>query len=82
MELVIILIGFLLALLGIAGSFLPIIPGPLTSWLGLFVTSYSNSITISNSFLTVTFIIALLIFVLDYIIPVVGQNDLEGVGLG
>ena len=78
MDLVIIIIGFLLVLLGIAGSFLPIIPGPLTSWLGLFVISYSNGITISNSFLTVTFIIALLIFVLDYIIPVVGTKRFGG----
>jgi uncharacterized protein YqgC (DUF456 family) len=37
MDLVLLFSGILLALLGIAGSFLPVIPGPITSWLGLLL---------------------------------------------
>ncbi|ARV10051.1 hypothetical protein BTO05_10540 [Winogradskyella sp. PC-19] len=78
MELVIIISALLLMLLGLAGSFLPVLPGPLTSWFGLFVLSYSDGIVISSTFLIVTFIIALLIFILDYIIPVVGTKRFGG----
>lgn len=78
MELVIIISALLLILLGLAGSFLPVLPGPLTSWLGLFVLSYSDGIVISSTFLIITFVIALLIFILDYIIPVAGTKRFGG----
>lgn len=78
MEALIIISSLLLVVLGIAGSFLPIIPGPITSWLGLFVLSYAKSIDISTVFLIVTFTIALLIFVLDYIIPAIGTKRFGG----
>ncbi|WP_295833157.1 DUF456 domain-containing protein [uncultured Winogradskyella sp.] len=78
MEIVIIISALLLMLLGLAGSFLPVLPGPLTSWLGLFVLSYADGVTISKTFLIVTFIVALLIFILDYIIPVVGTKRFGG----
>ena len=78
MEIVIIISALLLMLLGLAGSFLPVLPGPLTSWLGLFVLSYADGVTISKTFLIVTFIVALLILILDYIIPVVGTKRFGG----
>ena len=78
MELVIIISALLLMLLGLAGSFLPVLPGPLTSWLGLFVLSYSDGIVINSTFLIITFVIALLIFILDYIIPVAGTKRFGG----
>ncbi|GGI55870.1 DUF456 domain-containing protein [Winogradskyella haliclonae] len=78
MELIIITAGLLLMVLGLVGSFLPVLPGPLTSWAGLFVLSYANGIAISKAFLIVTFIVALLIFILDYIIPAAGTKRFGG----
>ena len=78
MDTLIIISSLLLVVLGIIGSFLPIIPGPITSWLGLFVLSYVKDINISTPFLIVTFTIALLIFVLDYIIPAIGTKRFGG----
>ncbi|SHG97486.1 DUF456 domain-containing protein [Winogradskyella jejuensis] len=78
MEIVLIICGLLLMLLGLAGSFLPVLPGPLTSWLGLLVLSYADGVTISTAFLVVTFIIALIIFILDYIIPIAGTKRFGG----
>ena len=78
MEIIIITSALLFMLLGLVGSFLPVLPGPLTSWLGLFVLSYADGVTISTTFLIVTFIVALLIFILDYIIPAVGTKRFGG----
>jgi hypothetical protein len=78
MEIIIIISALLFMLLGLVGSFLPFLPGPLTSWLGLFVLSYADGVTISTTFLIVTFIVALLIFILDYIIPAVGTKRFGG----
>ena len=78
MEIIIIIAGLLLMVLGLAGSFLPVLPGPLTSWAGLFVLSYASGINISTTFLIITFIVALIIFILDYIIPAVGTKRFGG----
>jgi uncharacterized protein YqgC (DUF456 family) len=78
MELFLIIIAFLLVILGVAGSFLPIIPGPLTGWLGLLVLHFTEGVEMSLSFLIISFIVALFIFILDYIIPAIGTKRFGG----
>jgi uncharacterized protein YqgC (DUF456 family) len=78
MDLVLICVAGFFIILGIAGSFLPVIPGPLTSWVGLFTLSYVTSINISTNFLITCFSIALLIFLLDIFIPIVGAKKFGG----
>ena len=78
MDLVLICVAGFFITLGIAGSFLPVIPGPLTSWVGLFTLSYVTSINISTNFLITCFSIALLIFLLDIFIPIVGAKKFGG----
>ena len=78
MELVLVLIAFVLIILGIFGSFLPVLPGPITSWLGFLTLHFTDGIELSTMFLTVTFIIAVFIYVLDYIIPAVGTKRFGG----
>ena len=78
MDLLIIVLASLFILLGIIGSFIPIIPGPLTSWSGLLILSFSSSITISPFFLVLSFIIALFIFIIDNIIPILGAKKFGG----
>ena len=65
MDLLLICLAGFFILLGIVGSFLPIIPGPMTSWIGLFTLSFVSYVSISTSFLVISLSIALLIFLLD-----------------
>ena len=78
MNLVLITIGFLLILMGIAGSFIPIIPGPITGWFGLFVIYQSSFLNLDYFFLGITFVIAVSVFILDYIIPSIGAKKFGG----
>ncbi|WP_299521056.1 DUF456 domain-containing protein [Winogradskyella sp.] len=78
MELFLVIVAFLLMLLGILGSFLPVIPGPLTSWAGFLVLHFTEGVQLSNTFLIVTLIIAIFIYVLDYIIPAIGTKRFGG----
>ena len=78
MEVLIISLAGLFILLGIAGSFLPLIPGPLTSWLGILILSFAPSILIENQFLIFSFCIAFAIFILDNIIPILGVKKFGG----
>ena len=78
MDIFLIILGLILCLLGIVGSFSPIIPGPITSWFGLLVIHFSKLIPFDNQFLFITFLIAALIFALDLIIPILGLKKLGG----
>ena len=78
MDIFLPILGLILCLLGIVGSFSPIIPGPITSWFGLLVIHFSKLIPFDNQFLFITFLIAALIFALDLIIPILGLKKLGG----
>ncbi|WP_458628579.1 DUF456 domain-containing protein [Winogradskyella sp. PC D3.3] len=78
MELFLVIIALLLMILGILGSFLPILPGPLTSWAGLLVLHFTEGVELSQTFLIVTLLIAIIIYVLDYVIPALGTKRFGG----
>ena len=74
MDLFLIIFSATLIILGIIGSFMPVLPGPLTSWVGLFTLNLISSIEIDKTLLVITFIIAIIIFALDNLIPIYGSK--------
>jgi len=78
MDIFLTIIAFLFMLLGILGSFLPVLPGPFTSWIGLLILHFTKAIPKNWTFLIITLIIALLIWVIDYIIPAIGTKKFGG----
>ncbi|HIG90707.1 MAG: DUF456 domain-containing protein [Flavobacteriaceae bacterium] len=74
MDLFLLILSAILIISGIIGSFMPIIPGPLTSWFGLFSLNLISTAEIDKTLLIITFIIALIIFVLDSLIPIYGSK--------
>lgn len=78
MDIFLVIIAALFMVLGIIGSFLPILPGPLTSWVGLLIFYLTKAVPINWTFLIITLIIALGIWILDYIIPAVGTKRFGG----
>lgn len=78
MDILLVIVSLILMLLGIVGSFLPVLPGPLTSWVGLLVLHFTNGIELSKTFIIVTLLFAILIWFLDYIIPAMGTKRFGG----
>ncbi len=78
MDIFLILLGAIFMLLGIVGSFLPVLPGPLTSWVGLLLLHLAEAVPMNWTFLIITLIIALGIWVLDYFIPAIGTRKFGG----
>jgi uncharacterized protein YqgC (DUF456 family) len=78
MDLLLVFLSLLLILLGIIGSFIPILPGPPISWLGLLVLHLTEAVPMDYTFLGITLFVAILIFVLDYIIPSIGTKRFGG----
>ncbi|MDO6853982.1 DUF456 domain-containing protein [Cellulophaga lytica] len=82
MDIALLIIGFVLTLTGIIGSFLPVLPGPPISWLGLLVLYLTKAIPNDWVFLGITLAVALIVFALDYIIPAIGTKKFGGTKAG
>ena len=82
MDQLLIIFAGLLMVLGLIGSFLPILPGPLTGWGGLLILYLIPSINLSMTTIIVTLIVAILIWILDYVIPAIGTKRFGGTKAG
>ncbi len=78
MDVLLVIFGFVFVILGIIGSFLPVLPGPLTGWLGILLLFLTKTIPLNYYWLGITLGIAVLIFILDYIIPGLGAKRFGG----
>ena len=78
MDVFFIVMALFLMLLGVLGSFLPVLPGPITSWFGFLLLYFSDLILISKKLLIITLVIALSIWILDYFIPAIGAKKFGG----
>ena len=78
MDVFLLILGLILCITGIIWSFTPIIPGPLSSWLGILIIHFTSSIPFNNKLLITTFLIAFIVFLLDIFIPIIGLKKLGG----
>lgn len=78
MDLFLIIIAAFFMLLGVIGSFLPVLPGPLSGWVGLLLVHITDIVPMDKPFLIITFIVALFIWILDYIIPAISTKRFGG----
>jgi len=82
MDIALVIIGFLFCLLGILGSFLPVLPGPFTSWIGLLILHFTDAIPQNWMFLGITLVISIVVWILDYIVPALGTKRFGGTKYG
>ncbi len=78
MDYILLSIGLLFMIVGILGSFLPVLPGPPISWLGLLLLFSTNAVAMNYWTLGITLFIAILVAVLDYVIPAKGTKRFGG----
>lgn len=78
MDFLIITLAGALVILGLLGSFLPLLPGIPLSWTGLLLLHFSSNVPMDYMFLGVTLLVSIIIFVLQYAIPALGTKLLGG----
>lgn len=78
MDIFLLILGFLFILLGIIGSFLPVLPGPITGWIGLLILHFTSIIEMNWTFLGITLAVAIFVFAIDYVIPAWGTKKFGG----
>ncbi|MFD1293770.1 DUF456 domain-containing protein [Lutibacter holmesii] len=82
MDIFLLFSGFLLAILGIIGAFLPVLPGPITSWFGLLLLYLTSVIPMNWTILSITLAVAVIIWIIDYFIPAMGTKKFGGTRYG
>lgn len=78
MDLLIVALAAILMLVGVLGSFLPMLPGIPVSWAGLLLLHFASVVPMNYTFLGVTLLITIIIFILQYTIPALGTKYLGG----
>jgi uncharacterized protein YqgC (DUF456 family) len=70
-----IILGLILALIGLIGCVLPVIPGPVLSFVSLIILSFAKDWEpFSAVFLIIMAALMILVSVLDYIVPAIGAK--------
>ncbi len=78
MNTFLIIMAFLCLAVGIVGSVVPALPGPPVSWLGLLLAGFTPWVEASSTLLVTTAVVAVVITVLDYVIPSLATKRFGG----
>jgi uncharacterized protein YqgC (DUF456 family) len=82
METLLIIVASLLILAGFIGSFLPVMPGPPLSYLGLLALQLTSSHPFSLWFFIIWALVVVALMVLDNVIPAYGAKKFGGSAYG
>jgi uncharacterized protein len=82
MDTILIILGLICVIIGVFGSFMPVLPGPTISWVGILLLYLTKSVENNYWILGITLIITIVISVLDYIIPAKGTKKFGGSKFG
>ena len=78
MDILLLILGFICMLIGILGSFLPVLPGISISWLGIVMLYFTNAIPVNYWILVITLLITILFSIANYILPAKGTQKFGG----
>ena len=78
MDYILIGVGIVMMISGILGGVLPVLPGPPLSYIGLLLLHFTERYQFSPRFLIIWAFITVLVYALDYVIPVWGTKRYGG----
>lgn len=78
MDVVLIIIGIILLLIGLIGCIIPGIPGPPIAYIGLLIQVFKTENPFTTKFLIIWALIMIAVSLLDYIVPVIGTKKFGG----
>ncbi len=85
MEVLLIIGGIVLIIIGFLGSALPVLPGPPLAWIGFLLLRWTDRVAENPSYETSLWIMlffVILVTVLDYVVPVWGTKKWGGSSAG
>jgi uncharacterized protein YqgC (DUF456 family) len=82
MDILLLILGLACIITGLIGSFLPVLPGPSVSWVGLALLYFTKAVPANYWILGIALLITAVISVLDYVIPAKGTKRFGGSSYG
>ena len=82
MDTILLLVGLICVIVGVFGSFMPVLPGPSISWVGLLLLYLTTAIPYNYWILGITLLATIVITILDYVIPAKGTRKFGGSSYG
>ena len=78
MDYFLLALAIVLMIAGIAGCLLPVLPGPPLSYLGLVVLHFTRFAEVSKNLFIILAIVAIVVTVIDYVVPIWGTRRFGG----
>ncbi len=78
MDIFLLVLAAVLLIMGMLGSFLPVLPGVPFSWVGLLLFYLTSEVPMNYTFLGITLLVTILVVVLQYVIPAFGSKYFGG----
>ncbi len=78
MDYIFIVAGIIFIVSGILGAVLPVIPGPPLSYIGLLLLHFTEHYQFTERFLIIWAVITVVVYILDYFVPVWGTKRFGG----
>ncbi len=78
MDYFLLVLSILLIITGLLGCVLPVLPGPPFSFLGLLLLHFTKFADFTVTLLIVTAVLAIIVTVLDYVVPIWGTKKFGG----
>jgi uncharacterized protein YqgC (DUF456 family) len=77
-DILFVVIGIILLLVGIVGCVLPVLPGQILAWASLLMLQFKSDPPFATKFIIVWALITVAVTILDYIVPLWGTKKLGG----
>lgn len=82
MDMLLLIIGFVCMIVGVFGSFLPVLSGPPISWIGILLLYLTDAVPFNYWIVGITFFVTVVVSILDYVIPSRGTKRFGGSSYG
>lgn len=74
MDIILIIIGILCLLVGLAGCVIPMLPGPPVAYVGLLLLHFTERVQFGTTALLVWLVLVVAVQILDYFVPMLGSK--------
>ncbi|MDF1560705.1 MAG: DUF456 domain-containing protein [Bacteroidales bacterium] len=78
MDYILLALAIILMITGIAGCLLPVLPGPPLSYLGIVLLHLTRFADISKNLFIILGVVAVVVTVIDYVVPIWGTRQFGG----
>jgi uncharacterized protein YqgC (DUF456 family) len=82
LDIILIIIGSVLVLVGIIGCILPVLPGQIFSWIALLLLQFTSEPPFSTRFIVIWALVTAGVTLLDYVVPMWGTKKFGGTKAG